>query len=98
MALVVLNNNLEGLQTNRLIGLENDGLSEVDCWRQCLCLKYNALGETNGGLWLMRCGGVGCLERQPGRAIGESHYNPGGLQINCRDWPEVLVWWQSVLY
>ncbi len=25
----------------------------------------------------MRCGGVG-FERQPGRAVGESHYNPGG--------------------
>ena len=73
MALVVLNDNLEGLQTNRLIG-------------SVFVLSDNALRETNGGLWLMRCGEVGCLEQQPGRAVGELHYNLEGLQINY--WPE----------
>ena len=73
MALVVLNDNLEGLQTNRLIG-------------SVFVLSDDALGETNGGLWLIRCREVGCLEQQPGRAVGESHYNLEGLQINY--WPE----------
>mgnify|MGYP006186761559 CR=1 FL=1 len=36
----------------------------------------------------MRCGEVGCLERQPGRAVDELHYNLEGLQTNCLDWPE----------
>ncbi len=75
LAMVVLNDNLEGLQSNRLIG-------------SVFALSDDALGETNGDLWLMRCGGVGCLERQPGRAVDELHYHLEGLQTNCLDWLE----------
>ena len=42
-----------------------------------MLVNDKALGEATGDLGLMRCGGIGCLEQQPGRATED-----------CLEWPE----------
>ena len=91
MALVVLNDNLEGLQTNCLDWLEIIGLVAKcivlkakhwektcwGCWMRTELVNGKALEEATGDLDLMRCGGIGCLSN-----------NLEGLQRNSLEWPE----------